>query len=173
MKQGIDNYQIVLWAHNVYYRASKNSNWNHTVGNKPVYDKVLIEELNDAANEKYEPVTPLPSTPEEGKFTNLELNVSNNIGKDGQKYVPAYFVTGKRIHCEFGILPEGYGFPPEEIEQSRKEAELNSWLFAAAPAMYEALKEEVKYLEEWNGNGNYTERITKLQSILSRISKQQ
>jgi hypothetical protein len=48
-----DEYRIILWEHNVYYRASKNSSWTHTVGNKRVYDKDLIEELNDAENKKY------------------------------------------------------------------------------------------------------------------------
>ena len=49
-----DDYRIILWEHNVYYRASKDSYWVHTVNNRIIiHDKSLIEELNEAENKKY------------------------------------------------------------------------------------------------------------------------
>lgn len=56
MKQKNDNYQIVLYKNNVYYRSSSESYWwTHTIGNKLVTDKALMDKINKAADKKYSP----------------------------------------------------------------------------------------------------------------------
>jgi hypothetical protein len=60
------------------------------------------------------------------------LEVSNNLDKEGEKYVPAYFVYAKKIRCECSILPPGYGFTEAEQLESRNNAKYNAELIATA-----------------------------------------
>ncbi len=62
----------------------------------------------------------------------IDLQISDNFNERYFKYVPAVFITGKRIKCEFSVLPPDYGFSDEEIEESKRTAQTNAALIVKA-----------------------------------------
>lgn len=96
---------------------------------------------------------------------------------ENTKWVVADFMdpTGRYLAVWPAVIRNGArGCPVCLITTKQGETEkdyANAKLIAAAPELLEVLIDELQFIEEWNGNGNYTQRIEKIKEAIKKATE--